>query len=172
MTLDCIHARGSGIFIEPDASFGRRCMCVHAHEQGAHSNSNSPFSLPAREIVNSGKTFMLPGIVCFSQFSEVLRCFRNGKVQGSPTQLISRATSCLDCQTTVEQNIASHLSKGSLSAKLFQYGVFYHTDRCVDKEKKKKNNGGLSWTCGKILRVSSPSSLLSSSTKNLFGRTS
>lgn len=45
---------------------------------------SSPFSFPAKEIVNSGKTFVSPDHRLFFPVSEMLLYFGNDKVQWSP----------------------------------------------------------------------------------------
>lgn len=86
------------------------CVCV---EGGTFKfKFSSPFSFPAREIVNSRKTFMLPDHCLLFPVSETLLYFGNGKVRWSPAQLINRVASLLVCQPVTRQNVLCCLAKG------------------------------------------------------------
>lgn len=132
MTSDCIHARGSGIFIEPDASFGRRCVCVRVCRVGGtfKFKFSHPLSLPAREIVNSGRHLCYQTIVCFSQFHKGSVLWeRQGAGVSSIDDKESHRTP--DLPARCKRKCSSPLGKGEVSVRNFLHRAFHHTYRCV-----------------------------------------
>jgi len=95
-------------------------VCV---EGGTFKFKFSPFSFSAREIDNSGKTFMIPDHYLLFAVSEMLLYFWNGKVRSSPAWVINGVAWLLVCQPAARQNVLCHLEEGKS-----QYKASSHTE--------------------------------------------